>query len=268
MLPNRDWNRGKLLSLLPEDICSEILKGSISGSECVEDTVIWNHPKEIEFSVKSAYKEISNSEQMNVENHRGLIWKWLGKQRNRVFMWLCAKNKILTTIQRRKKNFTSNAFCPICKVEEEPVTQTLRDCPACKDVWKMLIKPICWQIFFSGNIVEWFIFNSKREIGKIESINWKVTFGEAMRNLWLQRNAFIFKHQNCGASDLYWKTILAAREFADSRNVLSFSELVSSEIRIGWEKPEAEWVKCNVDSASGDNGLEAGCGGLLRDSNG
>lgn len=40
MLPNGDWNMGKLLSLLPEDIFSEILKSRISGSECVKDTIV------------------------------------------------------------------------------------------------------------------------------------------------------------------------------------------------------------------------------------
>lgn len=47
----------------------------------------------------------------------------------------------------------------------------------------MLIELNHWQRFFTGSIIEWFIFNSKREIRKMERINWKVTFGEAVRNL-------------------------------------------------------------------------------------
>lgn len=130
----------------------------------------------------------------------------------------------------------------------------------------MLVKPRYWQEFFTGNTVDWFIFNSKREIGKFDSINWKVTFGDAVRNLWLRRNTLIFKHQDCGTGDVYWRTIIAARDFESSKEALGFSESISKEIRIGWEKPKAEWVKCNVDGACGEDGLMAGCGGLIRDS--
>lgn len=38
------------------------------------------------------------------------------------FMWLCALNQILTNMQRKKRNFTFDALCPICKIEEESVT--------------------------------------------------------------------------------------------------------------------------------------------------
>lgn len=119
VLPNGVWNREILHSLLPNDICSNILRCNLSGIENVEDTIVWNYPKECEFSVKSAYSEISKCDQVNVEKNWELIWKWPGKQRNRTFMWLCPSNKILTNIQRKKKKFTSDAECPICRMEEE-----------------------------------------------------------------------------------------------------------------------------------------------------
>lgn len=50
---------------LPSDICSGISSNFMGGSENTEDIIVWNHPKEVEFSVKSAYRAISKEEQLN-----------------------------------------------------------------------------------------------------------------------------------------------------------------------------------------------------------
>lgn len=135
-------------------------------------------------------------------------------------------------MQRKKRNFTSNTLCPIGKTEEEYVTHALRDCPASQDVWKLLINPWYWPKFFRGNIVDWFNFNRNKEIGKLVNLNWIITSGEAVRKLWLRRNAFIFRNTECVAEDLYWAIIIAAREFEDSIGVFCFSNLNHREIRI------------------------------------
>lgn len=58
-----------------------------------------------------------------------------------------------------------------------------------QDLWKMLVKPRYWPDFFQGETIDWFLFNSKRAVGKVENINWKTIFGEAVRRIWLRRNA-------------------------------------------------------------------------------
>lgn len=103
-------------------------------------------------------------------------------------MWLCAKNKILTNVQRKKRKLTSDALCPSCRAEDESTIHAICDCFACKDLWKMLVKPVYWQNFFSGNTIEWFTYNYKKDIRKLEDLNWRVTFGEAVRRIWLCRN--------------------------------------------------------------------------------
>lgn len=66
IMPNEDWNLEKLHHYLPEDICSEILKAKMCESENATDSIVWNHPKEIDFTVKSAYRILSKEEQLCV----------------------------------------------------------------------------------------------------------------------------------------------------------------------------------------------------------
>lgn len=66
--------------------------------------------------------------------------------------------------------------------------------------------------------------------------------------------------------DLYWSSIIAARDFELSTKVLSHSNLIRWEVNLGWEPLASGWIKCNVDSACGAYGLMASCGGLLHDS--
>lgn len=183
LLLNGDWNKEKLRRYLPEDICTEVFNFQIRGNINEEDSIIWNHPKEVEFSVKSAYRFLEQDGQPRIEKHWDLIWRWPGNQRNRTFQWLCAKNKILTNLKRRKRNLTIDSLYPICRMEDESVMHAVSDCPSSKNVWKTLIQPAYWDTFFRGDTVEWIIYNSKREIGKINDINWKLTFGEAVRRL-------------------------------------------------------------------------------------
>lgn len=139
----------------------------------------------------------------------------------------------------------------------------LRDCSANKDVWKKLVKPNHRSDFFNGNTIDWIMFNSKKEIGKMESMSWKITFGEAVRRIWLRRNAFILKNKACDSVNLYRSIIIAVKQFEDSMEALSYSNSVSKEVTVKWSPLEEGWVKCNVDGASREDGSSAGCGGVI-----
>lgn len=157
--------------------------------EDFEDAICWNHPKEVDFTVKSAYKSIMREDLLRSKSYWKLIWNWTGNHGTKTFMWLCAHDKILTNKQRERRKFIIDPLCDCCKAADETVLHVLRDCPTVQDLWKMLIKPRFWTEFFNGDIVNWFQFNNKRDIGKIDSLNWKLTFGEAIRKIWFRRNA-------------------------------------------------------------------------------
>lgn len=152
-MPIGEWNREKIKRYLLESTCNDILNSNFHLDEHIEDSIIWNSPTEADFSVKSTYNDLTKEIQSITECHWELIWRWPGNQRNKTFLCLCAKNKILTNVHKVKRNLTSNPLCPIYRMEEESVLHALRDCPASKVVWKILIKLSNWSKFFSGNII-------------------------------------------------------------------------------------------------------------------
>lgn len=132
----------------------------------------------------------------------------------------------------------------------------------------MLIQAKYWPTFFCGNFFEWIIFNSKKEIGKLNNSNWKLTFEEAIRRIWLRRNALIFRQEECDTANLYWRIINVVRGFEDSTEVLKFSNTTGREIIVGWNPLAEGWVKCNVDGSSRNDGTFASYGDIIRDEKG
>lgn len=139
----------------------------------------------------------------------------------------------------------------------------LRDCPITRDLWIMLIKPNFWLEFFRGDFTDWLLFNTKRNIGKLDNPNWQLTFWEAIRRLWLRRNNWIFRNEEYDIANLFWSIIMSAKELEDSLEALRFSGLVRREMFVSWNPPEVGWIKCNVDGSSRKGGAEAGCGGIF-----
>lgn len=238
VLPNGNWDVEKIQKYLPKEICNWIVRSFPGIRENCEDDIHWSHHKEGVFYVKAAYSLISKEKRTATERQWKFIWKWPGSQRNRTFMWLCAYDKILTNKQRVKQNFTNDPICDCCRSVEESVIHALRDCLVVKDLWKMLVKPIYWPGFFRGETLAWFAFNSCREMGKFENLNWKVTFGETIRRIWLRRNALIFKAINCDIANLFWSIVAATKDFEESRGILKFSGLAFREIQISWSPPD------------------------------
>lgn len=189
----------------------------------MDDRIHWNHPREVDFSVKSAYKLVAEEEQPTLGNLWRLIWKSPGNQRTRTFMWMCSHNKLFTNVQRWKRKFTSDSLCGRCRITEESVIHALRDCLTIKDLWKMLVNPIFWLEFFRGDTTEWLRFNNKREIGKLEGPNWKLTFGEAICRTWLMCNNGSSEMRNMilptsiGASSWLPRNLRIARRHCDFR---------------------------------------------------
>ncbi|KAF7834818.1 putative ribonuclease H protein [Senna tora] len=82
-----------------------------------------------------------------------MIWEWPGPLRGHSFLWLAAKDRLLTNLSRFKRKITSDLLCPRCK--------------------------------------DWISLNLKDDLGR-DGDEWKVIFGVASRCIWIQRNKFVF----------------------------------------------------------------------------
>lgn len=69
LLPNGDWNLAKLRLLLPQDICEWIVRTYPGGRGDMEDRLAWKYPKDVNFTVKSAYSQISEEDANILQKH-------------------------------------------------------------------------------------------------------------------------------------------------------------------------------------------------------
>lgn len=46
-------------------------------------------------------------------------------------------------------------LCPRCGNQVETALHALRDCFFMEGIWKEVIRPDCWEIFFNKNLKEW-----------------------------------------------------------------------------------------------------------------
>lgn len=77
-LPTGNWDVEKLKVVLPEDMSNWIANTHMGKRDGVEDTIVWNHSKEVDFIVKLAYQLISGQESTIIERHWKQIWNWPG----------------------------------------------------------------------------------------------------------------------------------------------------------------------------------------------
>lgn len=130
--------------------------------------------------------------------------------------------------------------------------------------WKKLVSRKCWDEFKQKNLVEWIDWNVKNaRIGRERSASWQFIFQTTVYEAWCMRcsiSAGDGGHGGRSISDTY---ILMEAARAEATN--SFNGGKEREWNyIGWNKPEGEWVKINVDVAVKGVLGKVGAGGLIR----
>ena len=61
-----------------------------------------------------------------------LIWRWSGPHYIQNFLWLVAKNRLLTNVERVRRHLGGSEICSVCGSDIESVSHVLRDCVAAK----------------------------------------------------------------------------------------------------------------------------------------
>jgi ribonuclease HI len=124
--------------------------------------------------------------------------------------------------------------------------------------------------FFSfDDCRDWVFKNlSKRSIG-VSEFRWQTTFMTTCWHLWTWRNKTIFEEgfqRPDNPTYVIQNFIKAIEEVAQDR--VQKNPHHKEIVYIGWKRPLDGWVKLNCDGACKGNGELAGCGGLLRQSDG
>lgn len=104
------------------------------------DTLIWGHISNGNFSVKSAYNL-----NFDLFNDTSPLWKALWKSKSllklKTFCWSLLHKKLLTNVQRVRRNFIADKSCPICNNADETFLHLFRDCPRSSAIWNEFLSP-------------------------------------------------------------------------------------------------------------------------------
>ncbi|KAF7824182.1 putative ribonuclease H-like domain, reverse transcriptase zinc-binding domain-containing protein [Senna tora] len=210
---------------------------------------------------------------MNVENCGvkdptwSKIWSWRGPQRVKSFLWLLYSNKLLTNASRRKRNLTDDEMCQICQAGAETCLHVVRDCDVAKRFWCGLLEGREMKRFFSLDKEDWIKENLNGSFNFRGVKDNDICFGVVVWLLWKVRNSTIFGVDDKFLEPLDLRVKILSDEFSSMCDVgkgCSNKEVVW----IKWKPPELGSVKINVDGARSLSEDWAGCGGVIRSSNG
>nr|POE84934.1 putative ribonuclease h protein [Quercus suber] len=151
--------------------------------------------------------------------------------------------------------------------EEEIVERKILNSEVAAEFWRLAGCPPQVQASFSGGLVDWLQVNAHSPLRAVhKDYPWKCFFLFGVWNLWLQRNRKAFKQQEASLN-LVQAVEMQVREFFYC--VANQDEIRNKEIlHVRWSKPGDGWLKLNTDGSFGGEGVNSGCGGLIRDSNG
>ncbi|CAN1170713.1 Putative ribonuclease H protein At1g65750 [Linum perenne] len=100
------------------------------------DDWVWGCEKSGIFTIKSAYNLICRTETAQDSDRWKCVWSWAGPNRIRYFLWLAAKERLVTNTARLRRGLTQDASCPQCAAREESIAHILRDCPFAVETWR------------------------------------------------------------------------------------------------------------------------------------
>ncbi|CAN1800305.1 Putative ribonuclease H protein At1g65750 [Linum perenne] len=228
-----------------------------------EDDWVWGFENSGKFTIKSAYNLICQSEELPSRPIWKSIWKWNGPNRVRHFLWLAAKDRLLTNAMRLRRGMCQESDCEFCNAGEESSSHVLRECSFAAAVWKAVspnsVNEAEWNLPFP----EWIEFYLNSDNG--------LQFGIVSWYLWRARNERLFAESRdsplvvANKAANWTKTVRTAT----ARDVSLASESrPPRRVEVSWKAGPQEWVTLNSDgSVLGLPGRSA-AGGLIRDSEG
>ena len=84
---------------------------------------------------------------------RQAIWKWDIQLKIKLFIWLAAKNKILTWDNLQQRGWEGPSRCHLCKKDSKNITHLFIHCPFTKSVWESFVSCQHFKICWEGNIL-------------------------------------------------------------------------------------------------------------------
>lgn len=109
------WNLRRLMSHVPEFIILRlraIVLDTVTGDV---DRLLWGENLDGKFSVKSAYSMLTSETvpKADVGKLYDRVWRVIGPERVRCFLWLVANQAIMTNVERFRRILSDNGVCSV-----------------------------------------------------------------------------------------------------------------------------------------------------------
>lgn len=119
----------------------------------------------------------------------------LPKVQVQCFLWQCCHQSIPTRAVLAARGIDINPLCSLCRSAPETMTHMLRDCPSSQEFWNSFPPPVDPSDFYRSNLMEWLHQNCCSSLRfPLHNIDWKIVFLLGIWNIWLHRNAMVFKN--------------------------------------------------------------------------
>ncbi|CAA0840055.1 Polynucleotidyl transferase- ribonuclease H-like superfamily protein [Striga hermonthica] len=146
-----------------------------------------------------------------------------GPQRIKQFLWLVAKERLLTNGERHWRHLADNPLCKLCRTPLETTLHVLPDCEFPTQFWNKIIPRSRWATFYGMELGTWLETNLSKKLDLLDE-NWDVSFGVSLWRLWQGQNNCIFN----GLDPLVDRKIYDVRNY-----VASLKKATSSCLHLG-----------------------------------
>lgn len=195
------------------------------------------------------------------------IWKLHLPPKIKTFIWLIGHGKILTNVQRERRNLTADPNCHRCKFLPETMEHMFKDCQHAQQVWNSIEIPPTMAHTFSLSLDVWVMINLKSKIKVSHNLPWVLVFITSLWHCWKWRCCSIFNVGYEAPPHPQHIILQFAREWYDINKVtnVNHTRVVT---QVLWHPPSLGNVKLNVDGSCKNNSGLISVGGLLRNTSG
>lgn len=130
------WDWSRINELLPDAAKQKLASYLLMEEGNSPDEFGWGPNPNNQFSIKSAYEELTGAAQSVNATLWNRIWKIKVPLRQCVFLWLVNHGKVLTNVERFRRHLTSNACCVSCAGLLEDGNHLFRQCNEVKGIWR------------------------------------------------------------------------------------------------------------------------------------
>ncbi|CAN6861486.1 unnamed protein product [Brassica oleracea] len=271
------WDNEIISDLIEQQDHCLIQQQFLSGLQ-PEDTKIWSHTKDGNYSVKSGYySTIGTSENLPevsppLASHPDIakqIWKTETQPKLKLFLWRLFSGALAIKSTLRRRHINVDPSCVRCCNIDETPEHLFFHCPFAQSVWRLsgfpCTKILDLSISMEDKFRDLLCITQNRQLDPLLRSRpiW------TLWRLWKCRNELIFNSKVWSPGGLHSKVTDDLVDWHRFNQIPTTptgctSITTTDQALKSWQLPPADWVKCNYDVSHHHGRQESGMGWIIR----